>query len=77
MRKVRFNRFIQPVFIEKGNGRELQAGTAMWQTDYPNEGEFHIWGVKGDGEGGTNTMAIIELPDGKVEEVYTHQLKFV
>lgn len=60
-----------------GYGRKLKEGTGIWEEDYPHEGLFHTWGLEADGEGGTNSIAIVELPDGIVAEVYPTKLKFV
>lgn len=80
LRTVVFNRFIHAVYEYVDDRRVLKNGTNCWQTDYPNTGLFHQWGSiceESDNGIATSTVALIELPDGTIEEVFPSRLKFV
>jgi len=82
LRKVKFNRWIprEVEFTGTSNLRGTKPGTNCFEKDYPNEGLFHGWGVNYNefetGPGNYST-AIVELPDGRVEEVLPSNIKFV
>ncbi len=38
---------------------------------------FHMFGQETNGEGGQDTVAVIELPDGTVKTVYPTHIQFV
>lgn len=71
MRKVLFQRY------EKS---EKQAGSLVWSA-FVYEGLFHKWAIQHEdhGEHGPahSTMAIVELSDGSIEEVYPTRMKFI
>lgn len=75
--KVKFKRWNPPVFDEKHN---CKPGTRCFDPEYIHEGVFHIWGTEmEEGETGfaMQTVAIVELNDGRVEKVLPHNLKFI
>lgn len=70
MRKVKFNKHVK---------RDHPSGSYYsWvlQKDYPNEGLFHQWGSESN-DGGPDTVAIIEIPDGTIESISPSQIKFI
>ena len=79
LRKVVFNKFI-PYEYEVKEGLPYKTkveGTGVFQKDFPNSGLFHCWGVVADGEGGTDSIAIVEMEDGTIEGPYLRDVKFV
>lgn len=64
MRRVLFKRY------EDVNGRRI------W-SDFVYEGLFHAWGHEDNGYGSMYSVAIIELPDGRVETVLPERIKFI
>lgn len=80
MRKVKFNRYIEPEYTRCYWFRKLVTGTGVWETGFPNEGLFHQWACTYNelpSGPGNYTVALIELPDGKIEEVFPFEMKFV
>lgn len=72
-RKVVFNEYVKREIVEGGATKE---GTGKYQEDYPNEGEFLGFGSVAD-EGGTDTVALIEMEDGVVKTIYPDKVKFL
>lgn len=75
MRTVKFNKRI-PVKYE---GTKRVAGTGGFETNYPNKGHFHTFGL--DYEefeigAASFTVAIIELENGTIELVLPEEMKF-
>lgn len=70
MRKVLFKKIVEYKFSDPDGSQRIRFD---WQKDFENEGLFHTWiSDKKDG-----AIAIVELPDGTVEEVLPQNLKFV
>lgn len=42
----------------------------------PRKGLFLAWGSTGDGEGGTDSVALVEDNEGRVHEVYPGNIMF-
>lgn len=80
MRKVFFKKFISHQYSKSENGiQKLVKGTGCYQSDFENEGLFHTWGSDYEQfeNGVANyTVAIVELPDGTIEQIYPENLKF-
>jgi hypothetical protein len=82
MRKVLFKKWI-PREIEKAGiypfDRTLK-GTACWEEGFLHEGIFHQWASayeEFESGAGNYTIALIELPDGTMEEVLPTNIKFI
>lgn len=81
MRKVLYKKWIPRV----SNGLEGQyenkvAGTGCYEPDFIHEGMFHQWSVayEESSEGfGNYTVALVENPDGTIEEIFSKNIKFV
>lgn len=83
MRKVLYKKWIPKEYIPMNpnvkNIREVKEGTGMY-SDFIHEGLFHKWatGFEEFESGlGNYTYAIIETPDGCVEEVLPTNIKFI
>lgn len=78
MRSIRFNKYVQTEWEQlEGNTHKTRiVGTGAYQKDFPNEGLFHCWGVAANGEGGTDSIAIIEMRDGTIESPHLKDIKF-
>lgn len=79
MRKVIFKRYIQGAWEQKDGFRIKKEGTGCWGA-MNNNGFFHQWGYESEEAGesvATNSVAIIENPDGTVETVSPSSMKFV
>ena len=37
---------------------------------------FHVWGVTSDGDGGSDTIGIVELSDGTIKTEYPQNIRF-
>lgn len=75
-----FNKWIPRVYEEIEGGFKVQQGTDCFEKDFPNAGLFHQWAnnYESSDEGfGNYTVALVELPDGTIEQVLPHNLKFV
>lgn len=81
LRKVMFKKWIPKQYSEPVNGiSKLVEGTNCWEKDFTNAGLFHQWGCsyeEFESGAGNFTVAIIELPDGTIEQVLPSNLKFV
>jgi len=82
MRKVLFRKWIPAIKVSKTEFHltVIQDGTNCWETDFTREGIFHQWAsaMEESNEGfGNYTVALVELPDGKVIEVLPSNLIFV
>lgn len=81
MRKVLFKRWI-PRELVKVEGKHFETtklGTSCW-SDFDHEGLFHQWGsayVDSNDTYGTYSIALIELPNGTMEEVLPTNIKFI
>lgn len=77
MRKVKFKKFIPREHKKEGG---LVEGTGKFEVDFTHEGLFHCWGIEyeeyEDGLG-NSTVAIIEMPDGTIENVFPNRVKFI
>ena len=81
MRKVKFNKWIPFEYIQlEGGSKTSVKGTGCWETHFPNEGVFHKWGnayEEFESGAGNYSIAIVEMPDGKIESVLPSNLIFV
>lgn len=82
MRKVLFKRWIPIEYIQADGGRRQPVkDTGCFEPEFNGSGFFHAWGSEADDQGeagiATVTIALVELPDGTIESVYPHVLKFV
>jgi len=63
--------------------RAVEVTLKVWSTrrkthtTEKRNGVFHGWGVWPDGEGATETVAIIEFEDGTADLVAVHQTRFL
>ena len=80
LRKVMFKKWIARELIEEVGFKRLKEGTGCLESDFTHEGLFHQWGVSHeefeDGVGNF-TVAIVELPNGTIEQLLPSNLKFV
>jgi len=80
-RKVLFKKWIPQRYIQNDKGpMTREPGTGCVEPEFSHPGIFHQWGValhESDTGFGTQTVAIVELPNGEVIEVDPHRLKFV
>ena len=80
MRKVLIKKWnTEERLYEEGKYR-TKPGTRCWEEGHTHEGLFHQWGSKYEefeNGPGNYTVAIVEFPDGTVEEVLIINLKFV
>lgn len=79
LRKVLYKEWIPIEMIkniEKGFSSPKK-GTGCYEETFSNKGLFHQWVVTTDEHSDTRLQAIIELPDGTVELIPPHVLKFV
>jgi hypothetical protein len=81
MRKVNFSRYIKPEMVDSGKGYTTRKeGTGCYEEGFPNEGVFHQWGStyeEFDNGPANQTVAIVELANGLIEEVIPSRLKFL
>lgn len=80
MRNVKFKKWIPIQWIQGNSCNQKIPGTAQFSDDYPLEGKFHQWGSNHEefeNGVGNYTVAIIECPDGTIEEVLPSKLKFI
>lgn len=80
MRKVLFKKWIPREEIGEGAFRRQKEGTNCWEKDFTNAGVFHQWGCSYDefeSGAGNFTVAIIETPDGNIEQVLPSNLQFI
>ena len=75
MRKVKFKRFIPEKFMT--DGYTVIQGTGIWEDDFLHDGFFHQWVVDRDSFKNQRIVAIVELPDGTIEEVVLSAIKFI
>lgn len=81
MRKVKFKRWIKAEYL-KADGIPSQKvpNTGCYEPEFNNDGLFHCWGTTSQDSGEQmvmDTLAIIELPDGNIEEVAPSMVKFI
>lgn len=82
MKKVLFKKWIpqQMVTVEGKMHSTRKEGTGCWEVDFTHEGLFHEWGVshiEGDNGFGNYSIALIQIPDGTIQEVLPSNLKFI
>ena len=80
LRKVMFNKWIPRVEEKTASGSTSVKGTNCFETDFPNAGLFHQWAnaYEESSEGfGNYTVALVEIIDGTILEIYPRQLKFI
>lgn len=81
MRKVKYKNWVPAVYTDIGRkDRALIAHTGCWQPEYCNDGLFHQWAAaytEFETGAGNYTVAIIELPDGTIQEVLPVNVKFI
>ena len=81
LRKVMFKKWIPQEYLPVESGiQQAVAGTGCWQKDFENAGLFHQWGTsyeEFESGAGNFTVAIVEMPDGTIEQVLPENLKFV
>jgi hypothetical protein len=85
MRKVLFKKWIpreMVVLTDRHNSpyHTNKPGTACWEPEFTHEGLFHQWGnayEEGDNGFGNHSIALIELPDGTMEEVLPTNIQFI
>lgn len=81
MRKVLYKKWITRV--SNGlpyPGERAVEGTNCWETDFIHEGVFHQWAFAFEDSPngfGNYTVALIENPDGIIEEVLPSNVKFI
>lgn len=81
LRKVMFKKWIPIQYSESEAGISKPINnTGCWEHEFSSSGLFHQWGVNYEmsNEGfGNYTVAIVELPDGTIEQVIPSNLKFI
>lgn len=79
-RKVMFKKWIPIVYEKAELGTNRKIGTGCWEDGFPNAGLFHQWAAayeeSSDGFG-NYTVALVEMPDGTIEQVLPQNIKFV
>lgn len=76
MRKVLFKTWIPAEFSKSGK----VPNTGCWSKDYIGTGLFHQWGnscTESEEGFGNFTVALVELPDGTITEVFPCNIKFI
>lgn len=82
MRKVLIKKFI-PAQKEPGQKEgsfRTKEGTGIFEKEFTHPALFHCWGhVSEEYESGPSidTIAIVELPNGEIENCYTHNIIFI
>ena len=74
LRKVKYRKWTEP---QKVDGR-FESG--FWSENYDCNGFFHCWGCQYEDmevNAGNYTVAIIENPDGSIEEIPPVHVKFI
>lgn len=80
MRKVLFKKWIPKKIITEDCLTKVDPETNKWEDDFNNMGTFHQWGTQSQDNGETMTMdtvAIVELSDGTIIQVYPFNIKFI
>ena len=80
MRKVKYKKWINPIWKESQIGKTLEPNTTWWEKDYTHNGLFHQWGAayEESSEGfGNFTLALVEIEDGTIVEVLPCNIKFI
>lgn len=79
MRPIKFKKWI-PRKMETIDRLQIPVkGTGCFEEDFTHDGYFHCWGINHEENEcgfGNYTTAIVELPDGTVEEMMPVALKF-
>lgn len=80
LRKVMFKKWIPRETIGEGALKRQKEGTNCWESDFNHAGLFHQWAAsyeEFENGAGNFTVAIVELPDGTIEQVLPSNVKFV
>lgn len=81
MRNVYFKMWIPIEYADGGNGNKTKVpDTGCWQKDFKNKGVFHQWASAYENHGenaGNYTIALVELPDGTMQEILPINIKFI
>jgi hypothetical protein len=81
LRKVLFKKWIPIEYRKAENCLKVQVeGTGYFEPEFSNAGLFHQWAnaYEESSEGfGNYTIALVETPDGTIEEVLPKNLKFI
>ena len=85
MRTVKIKKWIPAIREQIANGilgKEwgTKKGTNCWEDEFTHVGVFHQWANEYEEfeNGAVNyTVALVELPDGTIEEVLPQNLKFI
>ena len=76
-----FKKWIPQEYLQAEAGiKQAVSGTGCWQKDFENAGLFHQWAAsyeEFESGAGNFTVAIVEMPDGTIQEVLPTNLKFV
>ncbi len=78
MRKVLIKEWV-PIEHDKETKRQIP-GTGTWSKDFTGEGLFHQWAAAYEESSagfGNYTVALVEMPDGTIREIYPVNVKFV
>ncbi len=78
LRKVMFKKWIAREY--DADSKTTKTGTNCWEPEFKNSGLFHKWGnaYEESIEGfGNYTVAIVELSDGTITEVFPSNIKFI
>lgn len=79
-RIVLFKKWINREEVGEGALRRTKEGTNCWEKDFANEGVFHQWASayeEFESGAGNFTVALVEMPDGTIEQVLPNNLKFI
>jgi len=79
-RKVKFRRWIPSRYDMRGGSKVLKDGTGIFEEEFNGRGTFLQWAncfeqFEEDGIG-NYTVALVELKNGKIEEVLPQNLMF-
>jgi len=80
MKKVLFKKWIKGVSQPTDLGHKFIEGTNCWEADFKHEGLFHQWAAayEESSEGfGNYTVALVEMPNGTIEQVLPSNIKFL
>lgn len=78
--KVLFKKWIAREEIGENAFKRTKEGTNCWEKDFINEGLFHQWASayeEFESGAGNFTVALVETPDGTIEQVLPINIKFV
>ena len=80
LRKVSFKKWIPAYYEDTPLGKRIRQGTGCWEKEFTGQGIFHQWASayeEFETGAGNYTVALVELPDGTINEVLPSNIKFL